>query len=88
MRLKLVIKAWKLRRSLSSFDCPRRPSAKSNQAVMDGKKQVEIAEILNVTRQAVANGSANFARKGKKRSEAKRRVVRKAANYFPAKRRK
>ena len=59
---------------------------KAIKAVMDGKKQVEIAEILNVTRQAVGKWVSNIARKGKNRSRQNERVVPKVANFFPGKR--
>ena len=46
---------------------------KAIKAVMDGKKQVEIAGILNVTRQAVGKWVSKFRREGEESLKAKRK---------------
>ena len=46
---------------------------KAIKAVMDGKKQVEIAEILNVTRQAVGKWVSKFRKEGEESLKAKRK---------------
>ena len=46
---------------------------KAIKAVMDGKKQVEIAEILNVTRQAVGKWVSKFRTEGEEALKAKRK---------------
>ena len=46
---------------------------KAIKAVMDGKKQVEVAEILGVTRQAVGKWVSKFRRGGEKSLKAKRK---------------
>ena len=50
---------------------------------MDGKKQVEIAEILNVARQAVGKWVSKFRTEGEESLKVKRKGRRQAANYFP-----
>ena len=46
---------------------------KAIKAVMDGKKQVEIAEILNVTRQAVGKWVSKYRTEGEESLKAKRK---------------
>ena len=56
---------------------------KAIKAVLDGKKQIEVAEILGVTRQAVGKWISKYRQEGKKALKAKQRGRPKGGTLLP-----
>ena len=69
-----IIRAWKLKTLALFLRLPKKTfGKKQSKPLWTGKKQVEIAEILNVTRQAVGKWVSKYRTEGEESLKAKRK---------------